>query len=448
MTPIIQSIQAATNATAEYVQLWAASEARTLTAALVLLTAGCGTARVPSCERILRHVPYRTAAGGGIRLRCLRPLLLRGLSLFNPGELQELCVADAKVLDLILEQLEQKGNVEQECDLFAACAMEDPPSMSLSTSLPQALRSLRVVTWPQYPTSVTSVFKLIERHADTITKLNGMFHRGNEAPNHALAQCTKLESLSHARCFTPSAWLGLAQLHTLDGVDLGVVSVQAIASSLPRLHTLDAVFRHSPEDPLGAVAGFFDVLLPRLRAFRFFGEWPGQARPEGSQPAPLPQLQVLQWIGHCSFGVAFGFMGAQPALMRATPAMVGFLMNDAGLDEAAPRPLARVRELALVQGVAPDGPAVARLLRAAPHLRTFVVDLVRSGGRTSAVTSDAAFVGLVHPRLRQLRLTRSHDFPLPAGSAPRLRELHFPRLRQMTVDGCNLLLADEDGVPQ
>jgi hypothetical protein len=448
MTVTAEVIHAVTNLTAEYVQRWAAVEAHALTAALVLLTAGCGTARVPSCEQILRRVPYRSAAGGGIYLRCLRPLLLRALSLFNPGELRELCVADAKVLDLVLEQVEQTSDAEQECDLFAACATEDPlPTVSLSTSLPQALRSLRVVSWPQHPTSVTSVFKLIERHADTITKLNGMFHRGKEAPNRALAQCTKLESLSHARCFAPSAWLGLSQLHTLDGVDLSVVPVEAIAASLPRLHSLDAVFRYSPGDPPGALAGFFDVLLPRLRTFRFFGEWPSQARPEIRQPATLPQLQELQWIGHCSSGVALGFMGAQPALLRATPAMVGFL-NDVGLDEAAHRPLARLRELALVQGVAPDGGEVARLLRAAPHLRTFAVDLVRSGDRTSAVTADAAFVGLVHSRLRQLHLTRSHDFPLPAGSAPRLRVLHFPRLRQMTVDGCNLLLADEDSVPQ
>jgi hypothetical protein len=317
----------------------------------------------------------------------------------------------------------------------------------LSTSLPQALRSLRVVSWPQHPTSVTSVFKLIARHADTITELNGMFHRESELSDRALAQCTRLESLSHARCFTPSAWLGLSQLHTVDGVSLNTVSVQAIAASLPRLHTLDAFFRGSSDSSSASVAGFFAVLLPRLRTFRFFGEWP---QDEISQPAPLPQLRELHWIGRCSSGVAFGFMGAQPAVLRATPAMVRLLMNDVGTDETAPRPLARLQELTLAHGAAPDGPAVARLLRAAPHLRTFVVDWVRNEGGASAIMSaDAAFEGLVHSRLRQLQLTRSHDFPLPAaGCATQLQTRHFPRLRQMTVDGCQVLLADEDGAPE
>jgi hypothetical protein len=75
-----------TTSTCEYLR-WCthASGATAVVAALALLASGRGPARLPACEQILRHMRLTDH---------LRPLLLRTLSLFGPGELRAVRVVD------------------------------------------------------------------------------------------------------------------------------------------------------------------------------------------------------------------------------------------------------------------------------------------------------------------------------------------------------------------
>jgi hypothetical protein len=75
------------------------------------------------------------------------------------------------------------------------------------------------------------------------------------------------EETSHARPPLP-------QLHTLRGVNLCVVSVAAIASALPRLHTVEFVV-HDDDAPPTAVVGFFE-LLPAAAGVSL--QWPVATR--------------------------------------------------------------------------------------------------------------------------------------------------------------------------
>jgi hypothetical protein len=88
------SVQAVTAHAAEHVHIWTKDD-RPPAHAQVLLAAGRGPARLPTCEHILRHI--RTEGAGASA-----PLLRRALSLFGSGELQALHVADAGSLELVL----------------------------------------------------------------------------------------------------------------------------------------------------------------------------------------------------------------------------------------------------------------------------------------------------------------------------------------------------------
>jgi hypothetical protein len=48
---------------------------------------------------------------------------------------------------------------------------------------------------------------------------------------------------SYGKCYDAKVWLGLTHLHTLRGVDLGVVSATSIAAALPRLHIVSGFYR-------------------------------------------------------------------------------------------------------------------------------------------------------------------------------------------------------------
>jgi hypothetical protein len=360
----------------------------------------------------------------------LRPLLLRTLSLFGPGELRALRVMSPKCFDVIVPEL-------------------DRPDDSGAVRLTQALSSLRVVAWGGSGTSLELAFGFIEWHGAALTDLHCNFwSRDNPAANRALARCARLESLSSAQSYNAKVWLGLTNLHTLRGVDLGVVSVAAIAAALPRLHTLAAFINvvSQPPVPHTAVAGFFEDLVPRLRALHYHGPWPtddqapDRATTAAIVPQPLPLLQELIFRCLTVPPVEREFMGAQPAMLEMSHAAVTDMLVTAPLigGEATYRPLARVRDLCLTSdGDNPHSSDVARLLRAAPQLRKLKLESLPD------LLNDPAFTGLVLPWLRSIHVGAMKHAHSPANCGMQLRRLHFPRLQQLIVNSMHHLVHDE-----
>jgi hypothetical protein len=317
--------------------------------------------------------------------------------------------------------------------------------------LAQALNSLRAVAWAGYVTSLQPAFDFIERHGAALTELDCTFWSRNDGADRALGCCQRLESLTNARYYDAKVWLGLTHLHTLRGVDLGAVSVAAIAAALPRLHTLAAFIsaKSDPPVPHTAVAGTFEVLVPRLRAFHYSGPWPLEENqaPAAIMPQPLPLLQELVFICPTDYFVARRFIGAQPAMLQMPHAALTDMLLAAPLvaGGATYRPLARVRDLSLAPGSGSGGPHssdVARLLRAAPQLRNFGTGSLHGG---LDWLDDPAFTGLVHPWLRSVHVLigTMHAERLPVDCAVQLRRLHFPRLQQLIVNLVQRLMHDE-----
>jgi hypothetical protein len=116
-----------------------------------------------------------------------RPLLLRTLSLFDPGELRAVRVIDPTCFDLIVLELDRTDSLG-------------------AVRLAQALSSLRAVAWFTYGMSLEPAFHFIERHGPTLTELDCSFwpHQ-HDAADRALACCARLEFLSLRCC-----WLRLA----------------------------------------------------------------------------------------------------------------------------------------------------------------------------------------------------------------------------------------------
>jgi hypothetical protein len=457
MTSSLECISAVTNHTADYIDRWCilgggGSSRPAFHVALLLVAAGTGPARVPTCEHCLMHVHLREQVGFWT-VRCLHQLLLRALSLYGPGELQALRVADPMVLDLVLASRQ-----EQEDTSSGPSAAADPTNaddgeeVALLRICPhrmsEALESLRVVAWPPLVRDdVSEEFALIERHAATIRELDCPLEQPCSLADRALASCTRLESLTSARLYDPAAWLGLSQLHTLRDVDLGVVSVGEIADALPQLRTLHAfvstryVLRYvSP----AAVAGFFECLLPRLRVFHFNGKWPkgdGFNAPYERVPQQrLPRLQELVWQGTpIDSDLLTGFIGAEPLVLHVPDtAITAWLAADNaspwGLTHSSS--LDRVRDLNCVASTATD---VANVLRAARQLRGLTASRLR-GGLSSLLDPHSTFAvdKLVRPWVQVIHL-HSLDKVAPAPDcATQLRQRFFPRLRRLTLDGREL----------
>jgi hypothetical protein len=256
----------------------------------------------------------------------------------------------------------------------------------------------------------------------------------------ALASCTRLESLTGAS-YHDAVWLGLSQLHTLRGVDVGEVSFAAIAAALPKLHTLQA-FGYTDDPAQGA--DFFTHLLPRLRVFHFTGSWPDAQEQPVSTVAPLPLLEELVWDLSTQYEsiAPREFLGAQPTVLHAPYALIS--QSWLGGGDAATVFLRRVCDLRITAPleVDPLDPAdVARVLRSAPQLKKFDTDrCVRGAASWLAPTAPThpAFEGLVHPRLREFSITldEAEDGTSPVATPPDaewLRRRHFPRLRELLV---------------
>jgi hypothetical protein len=416
-------LHAVTSHAADYMQAWCVIDSVScdteLNAAQALLAAGRGPARLPSCECALQHVRL-TRKIAYREERICRPLVLRALSLFGPDELRKLEVADPGILDILA---------------FLTKVRPVP-----------ALDSLRAVVWSDTVMrrfhGFQPVVDFINRHATNLATLDCPLPFVFPAADHALARCRQLESLAHASCFMPAAWLGLRQLHTLRGVDLHVVPAAAIAAALPRLHTL--AFQTTTASA-NAVRGLFEDLLPRLRVLEFRGRWPHAAGIV--EPRPLPRLQELVWrCGSSKDVVTRAFAGAQPVKLHVPCDVVVDWLSGQEADvnfccgATGGGPLALVQDLTvgLTSVTSAD---LIRLLRAAPELRKFCVWLVSPHLLWTAADpeyADSEYASLVHHRLRCLAFAGdARNATFPPDCAARLRRLYFPRLRQVTVEGCD-----------
>jgi hypothetical protein len=236
--------------------------------------------------------------------------------------------------------------------------------------------------------------------------------------------------------YPPAAWLGLSQLHTLRGVSLNDVPVAAIAAALPRLHTLhlDHIVSHVEF----SVAAFYDELLPRLRSFHLEGKWPETSdETKVADVSPLSLLEDLKWFAWGLNKLPRPLMGARPSTLdTSSMAVADWLKAADGAGAGSPpvtSPVARVRALTLRL---PDAAFVARLLRAAPHLRQLTLDFCDPADLRWVLSDVPACAGLAHSCLRHVVLVGLSHSPLdvPDGCGARLRQRHFPRLRRLTMD--------------
>jgi hypothetical protein len=439
MTTTQQRISAVSNYTLEYFRYWHGVTLREfkIAAAQLLLASGSGPARIPSCEQTLRHIPF--AASKLQQDFAASAPLPRALSLLRAGELRTLRVMDSATLAFILSALaEREGTKHTTRD-----TAEDSQGFAL----------LHVVEWAQYDNPPNAVFALLERYAANITELNCLMTRQCDAADKLLARCTRVETLTNAQHYTPSAWLQLSQLHTLQWADLSVVSMATISAALPRLHTLGVVSTSS-DVPAAAVAGFCEHLLPRLRAFQCIGVWPhnrnGQAAASLCAPQQLPNLRTLKLQGFSDDPPPWTwFMGARPLELCTDGVMVKRWLRSreqprvdaaaGGFSGVALCPLASVRILQVDVGLLTEftPPQVARLLRAAPHLETLIVAAKSTLVVESSWPGHPAFDGLVHSKLKQIRVSVSHHLTSPPtpDSLTRLRQRHFPYLRVVAING-------------
>jgi hypothetical protein len=137
-------------------------------------------------------------------------------------------------------------------------------------------------------------------------------------------------------------------------------------------------------------------------------------------------------------------MGARPSILTISDAdLVEWLKVADAVSADSPAvtsPLACVRGLTHRLGrTPPDAASTAKLLRTAPHLRKWTLDMfacdpTHGWPLSEQFTSEPAFAGLVHPKLRHVVATFMFQQVVPAKCGVRLRQRHFPRLRRLTVD--------------
>jgi hypothetical protein len=477
--PVSQRARSVTSYALEYMQRWSPPWPpvihRTELCALVLVAAGRGPARIPTCEQTLQHAstqnsniltmsrgdefiaptldvypkfcdgsrdygPKRRIFGGdGFARVCVDyfyPVLVHALLLFGPGELRALRVGDADVFRIVVDMLQALPRCAQALD--SLCAIESEPLHG----------SDRGCVYGPHTAAI------IERCAAAVTELKGLRRHlrgvsdGSENPP-VLARCTRLKVLTTVSDYTPAVWLALSQLHTLHGVNLNKVSTAAIAAALPRLHTLHAFYKYN-NDPK-PLTDFFTDLLPRLRVLHFEGTWPVKAEQSAAAvptaPPPLPFLEELVWQeASPQPAVLRGFLGARPIVLHVPYALLAVeCLMGCGSDSGEPRSwlLARVRELRALKfcGTAPaDFFGIARVLRAAPRLCVFDAEPYLRGDSSWLIKPTAplhpAFVGFAHPRLRHLSVNASDGAVFDSNDddcALRLRQTCFPRLRELEV---------------
>jgi hypothetical protein len=489
---LTQRVQAVTSHTAEYMQRWWGGAAVPRSVAQNygrLLAAGRGPARVPTCSHTLRHAPtreetpltdedeswyddavfedypqfrdgvvvdygptsreFRESGRRSMQVSFFYPVIVWALSLLEAGELRALRVKDPNVFRIIDSMLPPLGG-------------------PLKTRVSEALNSLSAIEFTGDNSlseiQSRSAAALIERCSGTVTEVRGL-HLWH-AHQTAIAPCMRLESLTCASSYSGEhdLWLGLSQLHTLRDVDVKKVSFATLAAALPRLQTLHArsdwrCERGQSAEPL-SVDGFFEDLLPRLRVFHFSGLWPEQEEAEcdGTAPPPprLPLLQELVWNPSCRRLAPRAFLGAQPTVLHASYNLVARFCGDGRSPTAQPAtwaPLACVRELRVLRTWRSSdtrAPSDAkRVLRAAPELRIFDFEHPLHGG-PSCLTAWTGPLGtaLSHGKLWRLGLSFADATAPPADCAVRLRESHFPRLRELRVGDRAYFAPPDEGEPE
>jgi hypothetical protein len=185
-----QRITAVTNYTLAYFQQWHLAYGRVfkVAAAQLLLAAGGGSARVPTCAQTLRHMRFTaTVKEDFVASR----VILCALALLRAGELQTLRVTDPMVLEFILS-----AAVQQECQkdtgTIGATAMRSVHVFVVD----QVLASLRAIKWTETVRHPEAAFALLKRYAANITELECPLQRDCDAADDLLDRCTRLESLS------------------------------------------------------------------------------------------------------------------------------------------------------------------------------------------------------------------------------------------------------------
>jgi hypothetical protein len=457
------SLRAVTNHTAEYFQRWVGEtqlrNRERIHAAQALLAAGCGPARVPTCETVLRLMEcdvwaFDNAALGRRAARRSEKILSRTLTLFGPGELHVLQSKCRGFTDCVVALLGLQAAPPPEGDR--------PSGSTVRPDILSGLRSLSLARWGGH--------RALESCGASLTELQIKHYGGTPAAewSRILSQCPRLESLTGEFCFFPLSLLpGLAQLHTLHGVNFTQVPASAIAAALPRLHTLttDVAYPDTDPDvsrplPIACIAGFYQDLLPRLRVFKFVGAWPSEqshASTDGATPQALPLLQELSWATWQPAPKAF--MGGQPLRLEVSRKMVASWIEEAERASsvaiagaiAFQSPLARVRQLRITSpqystsGQRRTGAVdMARLLRAAPQLRSISTQEWPDDDMywcKLTAPADPAFAALVHPWLRSIEVrdrgyvSRHSGATVAPDVAQQLRWGHFPRLRSLKLKG-------------
>jgi hypothetical protein len=135
-------------------------------------------------------------------------------------------------------------------------------------------------------------------------------------------------------------------------------------------------------------------------------------------------------------------MGARPVVLRVSFGLLGHWLTaadaagySAGTKGSSDSPVTCARVVSIIIG--PPTPSdVTRILRAAPQLRHFTINVIRDLTWITAfrLPTCASFVGLVHRNVRRIELPRLGGAPASAGSAfAQLRTLHFPRLQRLLI---------------
>jgi hypothetical protein len=404
---------------------------RTRWVALQLMAAGREPLRAPTCNHALRVASGGTTTG--------QALLRRALLLLGPGELQELRelrapFVKAGTCDFIQSMLEQEA---------AGSRLQSESGTPRDAPVSRALASIRVIKGEH----VTLTDGLLLQCAATLAELD-CAHLGRSA-HSIVPRCTRLESLTLRSpwWWAVAPWFELSQLHTLRGVNLTIIPAAVLAARLPRLQTLHV--NNSDEIKSSVAAVFYDELLPRLRSFHLEGPWLKTSDDtETFDVPPLPLLEDLKWLTKFPAKLPRRLMDARPSTLDTSGVdLVEWLQTADSADADSPpvaSPLARVRALTVrFRAKPPDPGCMARLLRAAPHLRQLTFDMYGMENPLrvflETFTLEPASAGVVHSKLRHIAVTSKYfppdlPVPVPAGCGVRLRQRHFPALRRFTVD--------------
>jgi hypothetical protein len=216
----VHRIQTETSHAAAYVDVWCISTtwcgpAIAEVHACLLVAAGRGPARLPTCDIILHRARPKFR---GASCDSDRAVVERTLSLFGCGELRALRVVTADVFRLVLSMMQSL-----------------PDGGVPSSRLSQALGSVRVIQLtelPAYEDDQVNAATVIERCAAAVTELKGRL------PHHLVVQVRPLGASARAcTLYSTGGFDGSFPFHTR-------VVARAFAASHARVRGLRASLRY------------------------------------------------------------------------------------------------------------------------------------------------------------------------------------------------------------